>query len=223
LNGHAHLTPDHAHGICGYIELLPAETEYFLALVEHARSGSASYRKYIESKLKRLKKENEDISERLGKPAVESTPHEVTYFSSWHWSAIHLLVSIPEYQDVSSISEKLRLPSVLVKQSLETLAQMGLVRIERGRWIYATGNRHIPNHSPLIGLHHGNWRQRALLDVQQHGNSSVHYTMIQTMSPRALEQIKTKLLNFIEESNAIAGPSESKKLVCVATDLFEIE
>ena len=222
MNGHIHLTPDHAFKLSRYWELSPLEENYFLGLVEKARAGSKEYREHIEAKLFSLKQENENLSKRLERSSIEPGEKELTYYSAWYWSALHILVSIPQFQTVSEISKKLNLSPETVQSSLSTLQKFGLVKFENQKWRFSSTDIHIGKNSLLVGLHHNNWRQRALLHAQEKANSGIHYTTVQTMSRSAVEKIKQMLLQFIDESSKVAGPSKEEELVCITCDFFQV-
>ncbi len=222
LNDSVHLTPDHAYGIAGFFELSPTESEFFMALVEHARAGSKKYREHMERKIKELAREHENLARRLGREKVESTDMQAKYYSAWYWSAIHVLVSIPQFQHPESIAKKLQLPISLVHAILEDLGRGGFVRHERGRWVHSSGDLHLPRESPFITYHHNNWRQRAVQDAQTRGGENIHFTIVQAMSREAIGEIKALVLDFIDESAKVAGPSESEEIMCTNLDFFGV-
>jgi uncharacterized protein (TIGR02147 family) len=220
LSSEAHLTPDHAHAMADFLGLEGGESEYFLLLVERARAGTASYRKHLKSKLETLSQRRLEISNRVRRPPPEDGPMERLYYSSWHWSAIHIAVSIPGLQTEDALAQELGLPGDLVRTSLLKLAEMNLVRRERDRWMHHSSDIHLERKSPMIAMHHGNWRQRAVLDSQRSESDGVHYTAMQSMSESAFREIRREMLELIERSVRTAGPSRSERLVCLCMDLF---
>lgn len=222
VHGNAQLTPDHAHKLSVYFRLSARERDYFFVLLEHARAASAEYRQHLEERLKALKDEHENLSSRIERPIIESAPEQVRYFSSWHWSAIHLLTSIPQFQNASSIARKLFLPESFVLEILESLAERGLVKHEGNLWKYFSGETHLSRNSPLVALHHSNWRQRALLEAQMHPDKGIHYTQVQSMSREVYEKIREKIFKFIEQSVAEAGPSKEEELIAITLDCFKV-
>lgn len=135
-------------------------------------------------------------------------------------SAIHILVSIPDFQTPNAISKKLCLPADVVKAALESLQQMGLIKNMGDKWIFASQSIHLPSDSPFVSLHHNNWRQRAVLSSAHKHKESLHYTSIQSMTMKCFEQIREKILQTIDEANALAGPSREEELVCFNIDFF---
>jgi uncharacterized protein (TIGR02147 family) len=221
LNGPIHLTPDHGHGLCEHWELTRAESEFFMLLLEKERASTQRYRKHIEAKLGALKREQENLSLRLNRPAPDMGQKEMVYYSAWHWSAVHIAVSIPELQTIPAIARRLQLPESLVASTLATLEGLGLVKRDGQRWGFASSELHLPKNSPLSSLHHSNWRQRATLDSQDASGSGVHFTVVQSMSLKAFEKIRRYAVEFVETASREAGPSKEEELVCIACDVFK--
>jgi uncharacterized protein (TIGR02147 family) len=222
LSTHVHLTLDQAFGLCEYWKLSRSESDYFLCLVEKERTGSKSYREYLESKLLSLKREYENIAQRVSRPKAETGEKEHLYYSAWYYTAIHMLVSIPAYQTVEAISKRLQLPEALIHSVLETLEQFGYVKKENRKWKYLGGEKHISKESPLVALHHNNWRQRAVIDAQSPLTRGLHFSVVQSMSREIHEELHQKLLQFIDEASRLAGPSREEELVAIGIDLFEV-
>ncbi|MGZ6289021.1 MAG: DUF4423 domain-containing protein, partial [Bdellovibrionota bacterium] len=160
MNSKVHLTPDLAYKLAIFFQFNASEREYFQNLVELERAGDPAYRAHIEARLRDMRSAHESLGERSKRPQATST-HDLTYFSSWLWTAIHFLTSIPSYQTRESIARRLGLPSRVVGQYLESLAAWGFVKHTDDRWEYVGGEFHITKDSPLVVLHHQNWRQRA--------------------------------------------------------------
>jgi uncharacterized protein (TIGR02147 family) len=223
INGHTHLTPDHAYGITRFFVLNEDETSYFLLLVDHARSGSPTLKARISAQLKSLKTEQENLAKRLKRPALSTDTENSVYYSTWAWSAIHILVSIPEFQDPKKIASKLKLTESYVIQVLDELERINLVKSSGKKWTYHSGSLHVPKHSPFVTTHHNNWRQQAVAHAQVFPDDGVHYTNVTSVSALAFEKLKTLVLNFIDESTRIAGPSEPEELVAITVDFFVVD
>jgi len=147
---------------------------------------------------------------------------QLNYFSTWIWSAIHFLTSIPEYQSLENISDRLGLKLSVTLQFLEQLQTQGLIENQGQRWIYKSGEFHAPKDSPLVRLHHQNWRMRAVVDAQDLNSEGTHFTAVQTVSKNDYEKIKNLLLQFISEASSIAGPSTPEEGIVITCDVFKI-
>ena len=220
LGTHVHLTREQAWALCALFGLNDLEVQYFMALVEYARSGTKKYRESVEALLRSLRQKHDDLSERTTRARIESQDQAQEYYYCWNLSAIQILVSIPEYQTVSKIAVKLSLDKKTVESALLKLAAMGLVAQEKERWSFRRDSIHIPKNSPYVAFHHRNWRDRAVLSAQHLDNEAIHYTMIQSVSRDALPKIRQIFLDAIEQANAVASPSTPQELLAIDCDLF---
>jgi len=222
LKGQIHLTLEQANGLCDFFDLNDDESEYFLALVELARAGTPSLKARIKKKLERIKRSQEDLSRRLNQPSIGIQEKEVTYYSAWYWTAIHIIVSIPQYQSVKTIAQRLSMDESTVRFCLETLEQFGFVKKQGATWQFASQSIHLPKRSPLIGIHHSNWKSRSLLSAQNPSDDGVHYTVVQSLSKEDYTVLKHMLVETIDNFSAIASPSKEEELICFSCDLFKV-
>ena len=217
-----HLTPDHAYNLSKFLKLSPDERNYLLTLVDFERAADSEYRGHLKGRLNEIKRKNDSLSERTHRQNVSMEAPEMHYFSSWFYSAIHFLTSIPAFQTVEALSEHLCLKENVVLRCLDFLRTHGFIEQKRNLWIYKRGEFHLPKNSPLVVLHHQNWRARALLDAQNFENNNIHFTSVQTLSREDAEKLKSVLLDFISTASLIAGPSNPETGVALMCDLFEI-
>jgi len=223
LNGNVHLTPDHGYGISQFLKFSEIEADYFLLLLEYDRAATSLFKSRIEAKLKKIRTDQQDLSKRISAKVIDIYDPITRYYSSWVWMAIHLLTSIPHYQTAKSIASRLEIPETLVLMTLQDLEKMEFVeKKDHQLWVYKGSNLHLTTQSPSVILHHNNWRQRALLDAALFSSTSIHYTSLVTLSKRDLEFIKTKLLDWIEQSRKIVEPSQSEELACISIDYFKV-
>jgi uncharacterized protein (TIGR02147 family) len=221
INSALHLTPDQGFLLARFWKFPLDEREYFQTLVEYERASDPSYREELWEKLNTQRKRHDSLSERIRRP-VPADSSQALYFSSWHWSAIHFLTSIPRFQTPSAISERLALPISMVLSCLEQLKEWSFVRQLGQGWEYLGGEFHLPKDSPFVIQHHQNWRNRAVLDAQIQHKENIHYTNVQTLSRVDLPAVKELFLKFISDCNRILGPSSPEKAIAVTCDLFEV-
>lgn len=218
-----HLTADHILGIARYWDLTDAETDFLILLLDYARAGTKELREYLHAKMARIRKEREDLSARLKKPKFETGEKETLYYSSWFWSALHVIVSIPEYQSPRKIAQRLSLPVEFIEQALERLAAHGIVTRKGQGWTYGDSDVHIPKDSLLVGVHHNNWRQKAVADsTSPMGSDGVHYTAVYSLSRSDYQHLKEKMLELIEYSRKKIADSKEEEIVCFLCDIFPV-
>lgn len=221
MNSKVNLTPDLAYKLCQFARFPIKERDYFLTLVEWERAGDSEYREFLSARLREMRREHESLTERSQRPVVTST-HDLTYFSSWIWTAIHFLTSIPGYQTRESIARRLGIPSRLVSEYLKGLEGWGFVRNEGDLWVYAGGEFHVSKDSPLVVLHHQNWRQRAILDSQLRDETSLHLTNVHTIAAKDIPLLRELMLKFISDSNELLRGSKEEEVVVVLCDFFKL-
>ena len=222
VHGTQQLTLDQAFGICRYLKLSATETEYFSLLVQIERAASLNYKQHLQMQASRLKKDHNNISERLNRESLISEDMQSLYFSAWYWCAIHVLTSITDYQTCAAITRKLQLPEETVEYVLKQLEKMGLVLHQKSRWVHSNANIHVARHSPLVQFHHANWRQRALVGSQLATNTNLHFTDVRSISQKDFEYIKSLLLDQLQLIAKIAEPSACEELVGFNLDFYKI-
>jgi len=157
----SHVTPEHTLGIAQFWGFASKERDYFLLLVDFERAGTKNLKNLILEKLKTLKGQSERMATRYEHSSIEGKWQPI-FYSSWHYAAIHLILTIPRFQTVSAIASRLTLPPELVSQILMNLVEMALVEKVGERWKAIQLSIHIPNDSPLSLINHTQWRALAM-------------------------------------------------------------
>lgn len=222
LGGEPHLTPDHAAKLCRFWEFTTEESNYFLNLVLLNRAGSPELRSLLASQMRELKNRRQNLTEKIRWPTISERPGDDLYYTSWYWGAIHMLVSVPKYQTAESIARRLLLPVDTVEAALKWLSERGLIKKGKSGFEVARNLTYLPNTSPMIEMHHFNWRQRALGNIQRQDTSALHYSAAFALSVDDFNEIKEVIVNFIERLNQKIEPSPCEDVACFNCDLFKV-
>lgn len=226
ISGHINLSMDQGYDLCRFWRLNELETSYFLKLLEYARSGKSQYREKLLRDMAQIRSEQENLSDRLQQSRVEKEEMESFYYSTWYWTAVHILSSIPEYQTAKKISEHLSLPLETVTEVLNKLFDFQVVRRiqdrSHERWEFKSKTTHLPKGSPWVSIHHSNWRQRAVMDSQNQKTDGIHYTAVQSIARKDFLKLKQVILSTIDEYNRIASPSKEEELISFTCDFFRV-
>lgn len=219
LKGKYDITLDQAILISSYIGLDQLSTEYFLFLVQHAKANTSQLKKYLEHKMSELKKESQSLTAHIGneRPQVEI---ESRYYSSWHYIALHILTSCENYQTIENLEKRVHISRSRMLAILNDLKNMGLIDYHSGRWVYKAGAFNLPTEAVMNEVHHTHWRQRALHDVQQMLEKSIHYSSVFSMSKTDYLQLKNDVILFIEKSRKQIEPSAAEETYAFCLDLF---
>jgi uncharacterized protein (TIGR02147 family) len=220
IHGTHNLTLEQACGLANFWDLNDHESEYFLDLVSLSKAGTAALRKKIMQRLEKTKSQSEDLSSRIKSGQLEVAAKQV-YYSAWYWSAIHIALSIPEMNRCQKIADYLGLQNDLVAEVLNGLQNFGLARNEMGTWQLLKGSIHLPKDSPLISMHHSNWRQRAMRQMTR-PEEQFNFSSAFTMSGQDYRLLKKMVLDFIEKMSEIVRESPPVDLYCLNVDLFPL-
>jgi plasmid maintenance system antidote protein VapI len=220
LNGHLHLSVEQAVRVNKFFAHSKDEGNFFLLLVQHARAGDADTRAHFQELLEAELAKRLVLSRRLGLAQGIREEDQVTYYSAWFYSAIHILVTIPAFQTRAAIAAKLGLSKESISEALDFLARTGLVLQQGDRFIPGPSQFHLAQSSKLAARSHTNWRVRVLGALDAPKDTDVHYTGVYSLSTADALKLKALVLKQIEEVIAVVKPSKEEQLGIFCVDFF---
>lgn len=222
MNGNPHFTLEQAQLINSFFHHNKVEAKYFLLLIQHERAGTKELKKFFEEQIEEELNSKFDLKKRL--PNTEDIPDVAKhrYYSAWYYSAIHMMLSMPECQEVSFISERLHLPPQLVKEVIQFLEDTGLIRLEKNIYELTKKRIHLERDSLFIHHHHINWRSQALQSVEKNLLTDMHYSNTFTLAKKDFPKIKEIFLKAIEDARAIIRPSKDEDVYAITLDVFNV-
>ncbi len=223
LNGEAHFSSEQITGIAKFLNLKLPEQKYLYTLLQLARAGTPELKSFIQSELTILRDEYLNIKKRVGDSKALSESDQSVYYSSWHYTAVHLLTTIPGYETAPSIAEGLGLPEAVVKKILLFLVQTGIL-FENKNGLLTAGNVliHLNRESPHIRQHHTNWRIAAIQSLAVENPRDLHYSTISTLSKADAEKLKAEMVRLIENYVETVKPSKEEEMVGFTLDFFKL-
>lgn len=222
LGDQADFSLEQAEAASVYIGHSTDETDYFLLLTLKSKAGSASLKGRFEKQLEQIRQKRLTLSTRLSYQKTLSQEAQTTYYSSWHYAAIHMTVAIPQYRSKKAISRYLDLPLTKVAQVLEFLVATGLVKEEGAEYNVGSGSIHLGNDSSMISKHHTNWRLQAIQSLDSEAPNELHYSSVLTLTRADVEKIKSILVKSIESARSIIRESKEECLFNYSIDWFEV-
>lgn len=223
IHSEIHLTPDHAFALADALHMTSLEKQYFCLLVDLARCGTQKLRKHINQQLQRIKEESENLSQRVGKKKIEPGIREQLYYSSWLYSAVHVLTSVPEFQSTQSIAKHLGIRESNIEEILQDLEFHQFVVNKGNRWVIYEGDLHLSKDSLFNSVNHLNWRLQAVENSKTKNTTGVHYTSVASLSKNDFELLKAEILQFIDRSQKIISHSKEEKIAVMTIDWFDFE
>lgn len=222
--GNSHLSMEQAEATNQYFGHTEEEANFFLLLVQLARAGTASLKSRLERQIEQVLERRLVLKDRLGVKAGVSREDQATFYSSWHYGAIHVMLSIEKFQTKDSIARYLGISLKRVGEVLEFLTSVGLaVPRENGQFGIGTGRIHLESDSPMISKFHTNWRMRAIQSLdREDSHADLHYSSAITISESDFKRVKALLVNYINEIKTIIRESKEEGAHCFSVDLFRL-
>ncbi len=222
LRGNTHFSLEHAVKINTFFEHDEEEKHFFMLLVQFERSGNQELSSYYLNQINEIHKKRSEITSRIAKSSELTLEDQMEYYSHWYYSAIHVIVSIADFQSVSQISERLNLDILTVKKSINFLVQKKLIIEKDGNYIIGPARIHLSSDSPMISKHHTNWKINALKSLDKINNENMHYSSVVTLSNEDFLKIKEILLKSIENIEPILRESKEEDIFSMSLDFYRV-
>jgi len=222
FKGKADLSFEQGYLLNHYFRHQDSEAEYFMLLLAYARAGTTGLRNYQKKKIDDLLERRRILKDRLEFQKTIPIEHENTYFSSWHYAAIHLLLMIPEFQTKDSIQKRLGLSYRQVNSVLEFLVQAGFALQQGSKYAVGPVNIHLGVGSTNLKKSQTNWRMQAIESLDRNSSSQLQYSSVITMAKVDAPKVREILTAAIEEVRALVRKSKEDELFCYSVDFFRI-
>lgn len=223
LKAKVHLTEDQALGVTQALSLTNLETEYFLLLLRMAKAATPRLRTYLEKSLQSARAKRLDISQSVDADRIVYNEEELgRYLSSWIPTAIHLLTSSEDYRTPQKMATRLQIPLKTVKETLDLLLKMKLVRVQGDEFFYNQGTMHVPKDSPWQSAMQTSRRQLALKSIAINPEEATHFSSVFTISKKDAEKIQLLINELIQKSHKAIVASGSDELYSLCIDFFEV-
>ncbi|HEX7673153.1 MAG TPA: TIGR02147 family protein [Bdellovibrio sp.] len=222
LNGNAQLSLEQTLKVAKFLNLKATEQKYLLLLVERARAGTRELQTHFDEELKSLKEQHLNIQSHVGDAKELSAADQAVYYSSWHYVATHVLVSLQGYDDAKTIADALKIPEDIVGQVLLFLIQADIVRESKGTLKPGLTQVHLNRDSSVIRQHHTNWRIAAIQSLMSNNKNDLHYSTVSTLSKADAEKLRGEMIALIERYVETVKPSAEEVMYGFNLDFFSL-
>ena len=216
----AHLTPDQAYRLCRHWGFEAKERDYFLTLVNYARSADPEFRTFLKSEIERAVAENNKLDRVVERKEVSDVQALLEYHSDWRIALVHFLTACGEFKTLKPLSERAGVSAAELEEILRLLEERRLVQSQGKNYQFVSGSAHIPRGSPVLPVFLANWRQLAVQKSLKPKTQSVHFTNLQTIGRQDLQKLLETAKRFIADSKKICDLSASEDVVVVNLDVF---
>ncbi len=222
VNGKAHFTLEQAYRLAHFLNLDDVETKYFMLMVEYKRSGTRDLSDYYMGQMEDIRETRGNLKRRLKNTQTFSREEQDRYYSTWFYSAIHVMLSIPEFQNINKIAIHLNLPEKLISEAIEFLMRINIIEKKDGRYVPTKRDIHLERESEFIQRHHINWRTQCLLSVEKNLPEDLHYSVVTAIAKSDVKKIKEILIESIEKAREVINPSPEEITCVLALDFFKL-
>lgn len=222
LNQVLDLTRDQVANLSQILHLGETEEEYLLALYDFKVSSSPYWRQRSQEKIKKLKLNAMQVSAQLkdvSEPLGEAIAFE--YYSSWIYSAVHILLMIPEYRSFEKLKNRLKLDADELLEILGKLCDWGLVSKTKMGYEATEKSLHLDKKHPVSHQDHINWRLKSIEDIQKKKESSIHYSAVFSISKKDYETLRKTIVDDIKKHRKIIMSSDSEELCVCSIDFYQ--
>ncbi|MGK5085548.1 TIGR02147 family protein [Bdellovibrionota bacterium FG-1] len=198
------------------------EREFFLLLVQMARAGSKDLEGHFLNKINAMLVGRREIRERISTQATLSEADQLVYYSSWHYTAIHMCLMISGLRTPDGIARYLGLPTRAVSKILAFFVKTGLAEQRGTAYIAGPTRIHIASDSHFVSKHHTNWRMQAIQSMDRTQSEDLHYSLVMSISKGAAEKIREILLNSIQTTEPVIREAKDEGVYAMTIDLFSL-
>jgi uncharacterized protein (TIGR02147 family) len=222
FNGNADFSAEQADIINRFFGHSRDESIFFLLLIQKNRAGTRSLKEFVQVQINELLAKRMEISERIGQSAALTQEQQSTYYSSWHFAAIHVALTVPQLRTKESIGRYLRIPVKKIAEVLKFLLETGLIQTNGLEYSTTPMQIHLGNDSHNITKHHSHWRQQALESLERAELTDLHYSTVVSLSREDALQIRERILEEIKTNQAIIKDSLEEELFAYTLDFFSM-
>lgn len=223
LKGISNLSFEQAEDLNELLGHSTEQADYFLLLVQLERAGSQKLKERLKNQIEKARSKRLVLKDRLDVKASLTKEDQVTFYSSWHYVAVHILLTIPAFQTKEAISRQLKISLKRTTEILEFMQNLGLAELKNGKYTVGTTRIHLGNDSPMISKHHINWRLQAIQSLEKEDFlESLHYSSVVSIAKNDVNEIKSVLVKAIENAKKLIRDSKEEELHSFSIDFFKV-
>lgn len=221
LRSKPHLSLEQGIAATDYFQMNSAEAEYFMLALQWGRSGTQRLKNFFKSRMEAVRDANTRVDSKIGKFEKLDDLSKATFYSSWKFALIHVLLSLPAGNQMELIKNKTGLSEKEIHKVLDFLKHAGLIEKQSGKWQPTKKRIHLSPEDVLVGTHHKNFRSLTIHELEDPQRDSLHYSSAMALSSKDAEIVKSLILELLAKCEAILKPSPEETVRIFSLDFFE--
>lgn len=217
-----HLSMEQALRAPDFLGLSKLEKLAFTFLVQKEKIGDSQGKIFFEEQIHKLKLQNKTVKERIQIQDGLSEEAKAQYYSSWIYSAVHILCAFSWIATVDDLSSQLKLDRNSVHHCVQFLLENGLLELKNRKLTIGKHQIHLGNESKFIHSHHTNWRLRAVDRFASQNSKGTHFSSLIGISRKDADQVQEIILKAIADINKVVQASGEEAAYVVNMDFFDL-
>lgn len=186
------------------------------------RSGSKKLEIYFEKKIEAIRESRKLIRDAIKVDNPLTIDQQQTYYSNWLYSAIHIIVSISSFQNISDISAAFNISPKKTREILDYLHSIGLIEMTEKKVLPGKRRIHLSSDSIFSYNHHVNWRLRAIDAIQSRQPHNLHFSGPISLTKDGALELQKLILEFIQKMEKVISEPNEEELFCLNLDYFRL-
>lgn len=187
------------------------ELDFLLLLGEWSRSGNASHKSFLKTKIKAIQDEKNKVIGELDQVYEGLTfEDKILYYREALTAKIHMYLTIDRYRkNKALISKKLFISENKLNSELNKLESLGLIEQKKTKIIMKQFSVHLEENDPLSPDNHINWRLESISQLKRRESKPTDYHMSAVFSTD--EEGKGRIKNLFKEF-VVSAQKEAVKM-----------
>ncbi|MBL7546029.1 MAG: TIGR02147 family protein [Bdellovibrionaceae bacterium] len=222
LAGDAHFSLEQAERASQFCNHSDDEKHFFILLTQYTRAGTPALQKYFAKQLEELRLKNKSLKEHMKLEKVSDFETQLRYYEHWSIAAIHVLLTIPEFRTRSAIATKLNISMNDANAAIDFLKSKNMIQESGGLLSVGHVGLHLGADSPVIKLHHNNWRLKSMDSIARSNPDDLHYSSVVSLSNKDREHFREELLKWIVTFRNGITASKEETLAAIGIDFYSV-
>lgn len=222
LSGKRNFTEEQAVETAKFLKLNKKEGYYFLLLVLGERAGTGALKDVFAEQLRQVREEAAGVKGRISSKKELTFEEQAVFYSSWLYSAVHILPSIEGFDEPNAIARRLGIEVGLVRRIVDRLVEYGILVEEGGRLKIGAASTYVPPDSPLVHRHHQSWRQQASQQMTLAQPKDFFFTAPLSISADDFDLFRKELAELINRLQRVVEKTNPEELACLNIDFFKV-
>jgi uncharacterized protein (TIGR02147 family) len=222
ISGPKDFTEEQALVIAEYFGLGELEKDYFLTLVKIERAGTQHLKNHYRQSRDKMRQDSLQLSKRLDSKRTLSDEEKAQFYSSWLYSAVHVLTSIDDGADFNFICQRIKLPPAKVRKILDFLIRIQMVIEKNGKFSPGTTMTHVGRDSAFVVQHHTNWRVKSIEKIESLTEEELMYSLNVSLSRKDFKLLREELVQVIQSFLKVIKDSPAEDVAQFNLDFFWI-